>query len=112
MNFHLANSVNYQTSAAKGKKITNFSNDIKDSIAYACLLEQIQPVDEDTKEYELMPPINANLITKVMLSVEILSYLQLKEIKNSRFMKSSCLIVSNIVISWFSFSLVATLYNL
>ena len=65
MNYHLANSANYQASAARGKKITNFSGDIKDSLAYACLLEEIQPVDEDTKEFELIPAINSNGILKV-----------------------------------------------
>ena len=55
MNYHLANSPTYQ--ATGGKKITNFGGDIKDSVAYACLLEQIQPVDEETKQYELIPPI-------------------------------------------------------
>ena len=67
MNYHLANSPAYQSSAAKGKKITNFSGDIKDSIAYACLLEQIQPIDEDTKEYELIPPLNSNNTLKVVI---------------------------------------------
>jgi len=67
MNYHLANSANYQASAAKGKKITNFSGDIKDSLAYACLLEQIQPVDEETKDFELIPAINSNGIIKVKL---------------------------------------------
>nr|CAB3263404.1 plastin-2-like [Phallusia mammillata] len=57
VNYHLANSEGYQE-AAKGKKITNFSGDIKDSVAYAYLLEQIQPVDEELKQYELDPAIN------------------------------------------------------
>ena len=65
MNYHLANSPTYQASAAQGKKITNFSGDIKDSIAYACLLEQIQPVDEETTEFELIPPVHSNAILKV-----------------------------------------------
>ncbi|XP_076804249.1 plastin-2-like [Clavelina lepadiformis] len=59
MNYHLANSPTYQSQAG-GKKITNFSGDIKDSVAYVCLLEQIQPVDEETKQYELTPPITAD----------------------------------------------------
>ena len=71
MNYHLANSPTYQASAAKGKKITNFSGDIKDSIAYACLLEQIQPVDEETADYELTPPIISTSITKVRFLINV-----------------------------------------
>jgi len=56
MNYHLGKSEGYQ--AKSGKEITNFSGDIKDSVAYCYLLEQIQPVDEDLKQYELEPPIN------------------------------------------------------
>jgi len=59
MNFHLANSKTYQALKG-GQLIKNFSGDIKDSIAYACLLEQIQPRDEDTNEYSLMPPITSD----------------------------------------------------
>lgn len=58
MNYHLDNSTTYQT-LKSGAPVTNFSKDIKDSIAYACLLEQIQPRDEETNEYELMPAITA-----------------------------------------------------
>merc|ERR1739838_1129247 len=47
MNYHLDNSTTYQT-LKSGAPVTNFSKDIKDSIAYACLLEQIQPRDEET----------------------------------------------------------------
>ena len=57
MNYHLANSAAYQ--ALGGKKVTNFGPDIKNSEAYACLLEQIQPVDEETKRYELHPQITS-----------------------------------------------------
>uniref|UniRef100_H2ZFT5 Uncharacterized protein n=1 Tax=Ciona savignyi TaxID=51511 RepID=H2ZFT5_CIOSA len=63
MNYHLANSAKYQAKTG-GKKIKNFNADIKDSIAYACLLEQIQPVDEETNQYELMPPITATIEVK------------------------------------------------
>lgn len=59
MNYHLANSKTYQI-LKNGEKVKNFSGDIKDSIAYACLLEQIQPRDEDSNEYSLMPPITAD----------------------------------------------------
>ena len=64
MNYHLANSPTYQTTTG-GKKITNFGGDIKDSVAYACLLEQIQPVDEETKSYELIPPITPGATLQV-----------------------------------------------
>lgn len=59
MNYHLANSKTYQMLKA-GQPVKNFSGDIKDSIAYACLLEQIQPREEETNEYSLMPPITAD----------------------------------------------------
>jgi len=59
MNYHLANSKTYQI-LKNGEKVKNFSSDIKDSIAYACLLEQIQPRDEETNDYALMPPITAD----------------------------------------------------
>ena len=58
MNYHLENSKTYQ--AIGGKPVTNFSGDIKDSKAYACLLEQIQPRDEETNEYTLIPAIDSN----------------------------------------------------
>lgn len=58
MNYHLANSKTYQ--AIGGKEVTNFSGDIKDSRAYACLLEQIQPRDEETNEYTLIPAIGSS----------------------------------------------------
>lgn len=40
-------SAKYKGSPRGGKEITNFSGDIKDSYAYLCLLEQIQPEPED-----------------------------------------------------------------
>ncbi len=56
VNYHLAKS------AYQGREIKNFSNDIKDSIAYTYLLKQISPNN-------LMPPVNldplnVSLITK------------------------------------------------
>ncbi|XP_078483473.1 plastin-3-like [Ciona intestinalis] len=63
MNYHLQQSDKYKE-ATGGKVITNFSGDIKDSIAYTCLLERIQPIDEETQQYELSPPICAKIEAK------------------------------------------------
>ncbi|XP_039249917.2 plastin-2-like [Styela clava] len=50
MNYQLEKSSKYKNSPNGGKEIKNFSGDIKDSYAYLCLLEQIQPGPED-EEY-------------------------------------------------------------
>lgn len=68
MNYHLGNSESFQAKYPK-RKVTNFSGDIKDSIAYAYLLEQIQPVDEELKQYDLQPPINGNSDSAVCIEL-------------------------------------------
>lgn len=55
VNYHLAKSPKYQ-----GKPITNFSGDIKDSYAYLCLLEQIQPQPEDEDFQDNMISVDLN----------------------------------------------------
>jgi len=63
MNYHLSQSDKWKSLRGEGAVVKNFSGDIKDSIAYCCLLEQIQPVDEETEDYAIQPPINSSAAT-------------------------------------------------
>lgn len=63
MNYHLARSDKWKSLRGEGATVSNFSGDIKDSVAYCCLLEQIQPVDEESEDYAIQPPINSSAAT-------------------------------------------------
>ncbi len=59
VNYHLAKST------YSGREIRNFSNDIKDSIAYTHLLKQIQPVNYQPSLN--LAPLNVNFFDETFL---------------------------------------------